>query len=105
MSRLLQDLEQRRLDLVALLRAKGSAELTFANPGPGIPPETPPRIFDRFFRGDPAHSPGPDGCGLGLSIAKWIVSAHNGMIHIDSVPAKPATVTVHLPQWQKNQAA
>jgi two-component system, OmpR family, heavy metal sensor histidine kinase CusS len=80
------------------LRRNGNfAEFTNANTGAGIPPEILPRVFDRFFRGDPAHSQTVDGCGLGLSIAKWIVSAHNGTIQIESVPSKITTVTVRLP--------
>ncbi|HEY4984816.1 MAG TPA: HAMP domain-containing sensor histidine kinase, partial [Verrucomicrobiae bacterium] len=65
--------------------------------GPGIPPEILPRVFDRFFRGDPAHSPAVDGCGLGLSIVQWIISAHNGTIKIESAPSKTTTVMVRLP--------
>ncbi len=66
-----------------LRRASGAAEFTIANTGPGIPPEALPHVFDRFYRGDPAHSNEVDGCGLGLSIAKWIVSAHHGTIQIE----------------------
>jgi signal transduction histidine kinase len=73
------------------------AEFTITNTGAGIPPEILPRVFDRFFRGDPAHRNTMDGCGLGLSIVQWIVSAHNGTIQIDSVPSKLTTVTVKLP--------
>ena len=54
-------------------------------------------MFDRFFRGDPAHSNAIEGSGLGLGIAKWIVSAHRGEIHIDSPTGQPTTVTVRLP--------
>jgi len=82
---------------MSLRRANPFAEFTVANTGPGIPPEILPRVFDRFFRGDPAHSQAVDGCGLGLSIAKWIVSAHHGTIQIESAPAKLTTVTVRLP--------
>jgi signal transduction histidine kinase len=82
---------------MSLRRAGGTAEFTIANSGPGIPPEILPRVFDRFFRGDPAHSPTVDGCGLGLSIVQWIVSAHNGSVKIESVPSKITTVTVRLP--------
>jgi signal transduction histidine kinase len=82
---------------MSLRRAGGTAEFTIANSGPGIPPELLPRVFDRFFRGDPAHSPAVDGCGLGLSIVQWIVSAHNGTIKIESALEKPTTVTVRLP--------
>jgi signal transduction histidine kinase len=67
------------------------------NTGAGIPPEILPRVFDRFFRGDPAHESTVDGCGLGLSIAQWIVSAHTGTIQINSVPSKLTTVTLRLP--------
>ncbi len=83
--------------MMSLRRAGDMVEFTIANTGPGIPPEVLPRVFDRFFRGDPAHSPTVDGCGLGLSIAKWIVSAHRGTIQIESVPSKLTTVTVRLP--------
>jgi heavy metal sensor kinase len=82
---------------MALRRAKDFVEFTIANTGGGIPPEMLPRVFDRFFRGDPAHSHAVDGCGLGLSIAQWIVSAHNGTIKIESVPSHVTTVTVCLP--------
>lgn len=90
---------------MALRRSGNAALFTIANAGPGIPPESLPRVFDRFFRGDPAHSSETDGCGLGLSIAQWIVSAHNGTIKIESVPSKLTTVTVRLPLWQGNNFA
>jgi heavy metal sensor kinase len=80
-----------------LRRVSGAAEFVIANTGPGVPPESLPRIFDRFYRGDPAHGHDVDGCGLGLSIARWIVSAHNGTIQIESAPSKLTTVTVRLP--------
>lgn len=86
-----------------LHRADGFAEFTIANTGAGIPLEILPRVFDRFFRGDPAHSQTVDGCGLGLSIAQWIVSAHGGEIKINSAPAKPTIVTVRLPLEESTQ--
>ena len=89
--------------MMSLRRTGDVAEFTIANSGPGIPPEVLPRVFDRFFRGDPAHSPAVDGCGLGLSIAQWIVSAHGGTIRIESVPLKITTVTVRLPLAQENK--
>ena len=80
------------------LRASGSiAELKIANTGKGISPEVLPHVFDRFFRGDASHNTAVDGCGLGLSIAQWIVSAHNGTVKIESEPLKLTTVTVRLP--------
>jgi signal transduction histidine kinase len=71
------------------LRLAGNgAEFTMSNTGAGIPADKLPRVFDRFFRGDPAHGNTVEGCGLGLSIAQWIVSAHGGVIHITSQAGK-----------------
>ncbi len=82
---------------MSLRRAEKFAEIKITNTGAGIPPEILPRVFDRFFRGDSAHGNMVDGCGLGLSIAQWIVSAHDGKIQIASEPAKQTIVTVQLP--------
>jgi heavy metal sensor kinase len=82
---------------MGLRRTDGMAEFTIANTGVGISRESLPRIFDRFYRGDLAHSHTVDGCGLGLSIAQCIVSAHRGTIQIESAPSPLTTVTVRLP--------
>ena len=82
---------------MSLHRAGDVAEFKISNTGAGIPAEVLPRVFDRFYRGDAAHGNAVDGCGLGLSIAQWIVSAHNGSVKIESGPAKLVTVTVRLP--------
>lgn len=90
---------------MSLRRAGDSAELAISNTGSGVPPEKLSRVFDRFFRGDPAHSNHVEGCGLGLSIAQWIVSAHNGTIQMTSEPAKLTTVNVRLPTAEEKTAA
>jgi heavy metal sensor kinase len=82
---------------IGLVRSNGAAELTIANTGPGISPEKLPRVFDRFYRGDSAHNNAIEGCGLGLSIAQWIVKAHGGDIQLASEPDKLTTVTVTIP--------
>ncbi len=82
---------------MGLRQTDGSAELKITNTGAGVPAELLPRVFDRFFRGDAAHSDAVDGCGLGLSIAQWIVFAHHGTILIESAPAQLTAVTVRLP--------
>src|SRR5450631_3663896 len=74
--------------IMSLMKSDGMAQFTIVNTGAGIPTEILPRVFDRFFRGDVAHGSAVDGCGLGLSIVQWIVSAHNGSIKIESVPTK-----------------
>jgi len=82
---------------IGLMRKSQNAELTIANTGKGIPAPVLGRVFDRFFRGDESHNGEVEGCGLGLSIAQWIVKAHGGSIQIASEPEKSTTVTVRLP--------
>jgi signal transduction histidine kinase len=82
---------------IDLRRENGYAELKISNTGAGIPAEQQTRVFDRFYRLDPAHGNTVEGCGLGLSIAQWIVRAHRGTIEIASEPAKLTTVMVRLP--------
>lgn len=81
---------------ISLVQSNGCAELKIENTGPGIAPELQPRVFERFFRGDSSHSQAIEGCGLGLSIAQWIVNAHKGSIQLTSEPGKWTTVTVKL---------
>jgi signal transduction histidine kinase len=90
---------------MSLRRSDANAEFVIANTGPGIPAEALPRVFDRFFRGDPAHSGDVEGSGLGLSIAQWIVSAHGGTIRIESEPSKRTTVRVRLPLQSDDKPA
>jgi signal transduction histidine kinase len=82
---------------ISLSQIDGAAELKIENTGPGVPLELQPRVFERFFRGDTSHSNAVEGCGLGLSIAQWIVSAHKGSIQFISQPRQLTTVTVRLP--------
>jgi signal transduction histidine kinase len=82
---------------LALRAAEGSALLELSNTGPGIPAAVLPRVCERFFRGDVSHSSHVEGCGLGLSIAKWIVEAHHGTIQIRSDPSQTC-VAVRLPR-------
>ncbi len=82
---------------LALHGVEHCAVLVVTNTGPGIAPERLPRVFEPFFRGDASHSNAVEGCGLGLSIARWIVRAHDGAIVIASVPSNHTTVTLRLP--------
>jgi signal transduction histidine kinase len=82
---------------LSLRRSARTAELAVSNTGPGISPEVLPRIFEPFFRGDASHSQAVEGCGLGLSIARWITTAHGGTIQITSEPGRLTTAIVRLP--------
>lgn len=58
--------------------------LAVENPGPSIPSEHLPRLFDRFYRVDPARQRSRGGVGLGLAITKSIVTAHGGGMTVSS---------------------
>lgn len=57
--------------------------------GVGIPPEAVGHVFERFYRADPARDRRRGGSGLGLSIAKALMEAQHGTIHIQSPPDEP----------------
>jgi signal transduction histidine kinase len=67
------------------------------NTGAGIPPELLPRVFDRFVRGPGKRHQPVEGCGLGLTICRWIVQSHGGGIQAGSEADKTTTFTVRLP--------
>ena len=82
---------------VALRAVEGFAEIVVSNTGLGVPKALEARLFDRFFRGEASHGTAVEGCGLGLSIAQWIVHAHGGTIRIESTERGLTVVTVLLP--------
>lgn len=69
--------------------------------GIGIPRRAQKKIFGRFYQVDNRLSRSVEGCGLGLSIVKFIVDAHHGRIEVDSTPGKGSVFTVKLPLLQK----
>lgn len=75
----------------------GLAEIKVTDTGIGIAKEDQERIFDRFFRVDKARSREQGGSGLGLSICKWIVEAHQGEISVESEIGKGSSFIVRLP--------
>lgn len=66
--------------------------------GIGIKEESIPHIFERFYREDKARTRETGGMGLGLSIAQWIATIHNGTIHVISNQQKGTTFKVKLPK-------
>lgn len=75
----------------------GSVCFAVKDNGVGIPPRAAKRIFRRFYQVDRRLARRAEGCGLGLSIAKFIVDAHHGSIHVESTPGRGSTFTVKLP--------
>jgi two-component system OmpR family sensor kinase len=83
---------------VSVHRNGGWAEVTVADSGPGIPLEDQPRIFERFWRGDPSRGRSAGGgSGLGLSIVDSQVRAHGGEIAVQSEPGQGSSFTLRLP--------
>jgi len=81
------------------LEARGSAgwiTLLVSDDGTGFPPGATERIFDRFYRGDPARS-GP-GSGLGLAIVRELARAHGGEALAESLAPHGARAIIHLPR-------
>ena len=77
--------------------AEGSTALLIVrDDGPGIAAAEQQRIFDRFYRGDPARERG--GSGLGLPLARSIVRLHKGDIGVDSTPGQGTCFRVCLPR-------
>ena len=69
--------------------------ITFADMGPGIPPEHIPFLFERFYRVPGQFS--KSGTGLGLFICKQIVNAHHGRISVKTAPGKGTAFQIELP--------
>ncbi|HEX4263470.1 MAG TPA: ATP-binding protein [Verrucomicrobiae bacterium] len=80
-----------------LLSAANSIELCVHDDGPGIPPESLERVFERFYRVDKARSREQGGTGLGLSIVKHIVQSHGGKVWAKSELGKGAAFYFTLP--------
>jgi two-component system sensor histidine kinase SenX3 len=72
-------------------------EITVTDQGIGIPSEDLDRVFERFYRVDPARSRETGGTGLGLAIVKHIVNNHGGHVRVWSVPGSGSTFTLTLP--------
>ncbi|UCF62051.1 MAG: GAF domain-containing sensor histidine kinase [Anaerolineaceae bacterium] len=88
---------RQRGQVLVTLRNKGDELLlSVKDTGKGIPPESLPRVFDRFYR-VPAQESGTVGSGLGLAIAQTIAKNHHGIIEVESVLDQGSTFTLRLP--------
>lgn len=73
------------------------AFLTVSDTGIGIPSRDLPRVFERFYRVDPARARDTGGTGLGLAIAKHVVEQHGGRLEVESHLGQGSTFTVRIP--------
>jgi two-component system sensor histidine kinase SenX3 len=73
------------------------AEISVADEGVGIPETEQERVFERFYRVDPARSRGTGGTGLGLAIVKHVVTNAGGSVSLWSSEGVGSTFTLHLP--------
>ena len=82
---------------IALRVNDGLAEVSITDQGIGIPEKDLERIFERFYRVDPARSRATGGTGLGLSIVKHVATNHGGDVSVWSVENAGSTFTIRFP--------
>lgn len=93
--------EKGMIRLRAYNSPEGEPRIEVQDSGIGVSGEDASRIFDRFYRSDPARNRQSGGTGLGLSIAHWIVDRHGGHIDLISRPGIGTRMTVCLPRPEK----
>jgi len=84
--------------LVSIKAEDGMVDISVVDQGIGIPSNEIDRIFERFYRVDPARHRSTGGTGLGLSIVKHVAATHGGDIRVWSVEGQGSTFTLTLPQ-------
>ncbi|MFI2297036.1 sensor histidine kinase [Isoptericola sp. NPDC019571] len=88
--------ENTRVGLGVRVR-RGLVEIDVVDQGVGIAADEHDRVFERFYRVDPARSRDTGGTGLGLSIVKHVAADHGGDVQIWSEPGKGSTFTLRIP--------
>ncbi|MEO7123935.1 MAG: ATP-binding protein [Lacisediminihabitans sp.] len=83
---------------IGVSQVDGVVEIAVTDQGEGIPEEELERVFERFYRVDPARSRRTGGSGLGLSIVKHVVQNHGGDVRVWSQQGSGSTFTVRLPE-------
>jgi two-component system sensor histidine kinase SenX3 len=90
---------------VGVSNADGVVEIAVTDQGIGIPEEDLDRVFERFYRIDPARSRHTGGSGLGLSIVKHVAQNHGGDVRVWSQAGSGSTFTIRLPEASQASAA
>ncbi len=81
---------------VSLFQRDGCTTCTVADTGIGIPAESQPHVFERFYRVDKSHSRQTGGTGLGLAIVKHVAQIHHAEIALTSAPGQGTTVMIRF---------
>jgi two-component system, OmpR family, sensor histidine kinase SenX3 len=89
--------DKTRVDVSTKLTTGDAVEISVADQGIGIPQRDRERIFERFYRVDPARSRATGGTGLGLAIVKHVTAAHGGQVTVESTEGAGSTFTLTLP--------
>jgi two-component system, OmpR family, sensor histidine kinase SenX3 len=89
--------DKTRVEVSTKLSAGDAVEVSVADQGIGIPERDRERIFERFYRVDPARSRATGGTGLGLAIVKHVTAAHGGQVTVESTEGEGSTFTLRLP--------
>jgi two-component system, OmpR family, sensor histidine kinase SenX3 len=89
--------DKTRVDVATRQAADDAVEISVADQGIGIPERDLERIFERFYRVDPARSRATGGTGLGLAIVKHVTAAHGGKVTVVSTEGAGSTFTLRLP--------
>jgi heavy metal sensor kinase len=78
-------------------RARAHVRITVNDTGPGIPADSLPHVFERFYRADPARSRNVEGTGLGLAVVRNIVRVHRGDVRAEPAHGGGTTFVIDLP--------
>jgi two-component system sensor histidine kinase SenX3 len=89
---------------VGVKRMDEIVEISVTDQGIGIPKDSLDRVFERFYRIDPARSRVTGGTGLGLSIVKHVVANHGGEVKVWSIEGSGSTFTLRLPLANQQEA-
>jgi two-component system, OmpR family, heavy metal sensor histidine kinase CusS len=84
--------------MIECASAGDMAIVSVIDSGPGIAPRHLERIFERFYRLDPARWKSASGTGLGLAIVKSIMDEHGGQCHVESTPGIRTRFSLHFPK-------
>ncbi|MFD6176615.1 MULTISPECIES: sensor histidine kinase [unclassified Isoptericola] len=89
---------------VGVRERHGLVEIDVVDQGVGIAVDEQDRVFERFYRVDPARSRDTGGTGLGLSIVKHVAADHGGDVQVWSEPGKGSTFTLRIPAAEHDQS-